>query len=72
MADVLIRNLPDETLVRLDSAAAKAGMSRAAFLRDQLDKIANPLAQVTMDDLRRSAGLAKGVLDEEVMRGAWS
>lgn len=30
------------------------------------------LAHVTMDDLRRSAELAKGVLDDDVMRGAWS
>lgn len=35
---------------------------------DQLSR----LAHVTMDDLRRSAELAKGVLDDDVMRGAWS
>lgn len=71
MADVLIRNVSAETLERIDNAAARAGLSRAAYLRRQLDAIASPLASVTMDDLRRSAELAKGVLDEDRMRGAW-
>ncbi|MFT4293806.1 MAG: antitoxin [Micropruina sp.] len=71
MADVLIRNVSADTLQRIDSAAAQEGLSRTAYLRRQLDAIANPLAQVTMDDLRRSAELARGVLDEDVMRGAW-
>lgn len=71
MADILIRNVPAETLERIDSAAAQEGLSRTAYLRRQLDAIANPLARVTMDDLRRSAELARGVLDEERMRGAW-
>ena len=71
MADVLIRNVSAETLARIDSAAAQEGLSRTAYLRRQLDAIANPLARVTMDDLRRSAELARGVLDDDRMRGAW-
>lgn len=71
MADVLIRNVSAETLERIDSAAAQEGLSRTAYLRRQLDAIANPLARVTMDDLRRSAELARGVLDDDRMRGAW-
>lgn len=71
MADVLIRNVSAETLERIDSAAAQEGLSRTAYLRRQLDAIANPLARVTMDDLRRSAELARGVLDDDRVRGAW-
>ena len=71
MADVLIRIVSVETLERIDSAAAQEGLSRTAYLRRQLDAIANPLARVTMDDLRRSAELARGVLDDDRMRGAW-
>ncbi len=71
MVDVLIRNVSAETLERIDSAAAQEGLSRTAYLRRQLDAIANPLARVTMDDLRRSAELARGVLDDDRMRGAW-
>ena len=64
-------NVSAETLERIDSAAAQEGLSRTAYLRRQLDAIANPLARVTMDDLRRSAELARGVLDDDRMRGAW-
>ena len=71
MVDVLIRNVSAETLERIDSAAAQEGLSRTAYLRRQLDAIANPLARVTMDDLRRSAELARGVLDDDRVRGAW-
>ena len=46
MADVLIRNVSAETLNRIDCAAARAGLSRAAYLREQLDRIASPLVLV--------------------------
>lgn len=72
MADVLIRNIDPAILDRIDSDAARAGLSRNAYLREQLDRIAHPRGQVSMDDLRRSAELARGVLDEDLMRQAWS
>lgn len=71
VADLPIHSVPTETLERIDSAAAQKVLSGVADLRRPLDAIANPLARVTMDDLRRSAELARGVLDDERMRGAW-
>nr|NLD41653.1 hypothetical protein [Actinomycetales bacterium] len=71
MADLLIRNVSPETLKKIDAAAEQQGLSRAAFLRQQLDAIANPLSRVTMAELKRSARLAEGALDEDLMRGAW-
>ncbi len=71
MTDVLIRNVSPETLDRIDQDAAAAGLSRSAYLRHQLDQLAGPLFRVTMEDLRRSTALARGVLDDDLMRGAW-
>lgn len=71
MPDILIRNVDSATLDRIDSDAARAGMSRNAYLRQQLDRIAHPLGRVSMDDLQRSADLARGVLDDDLMREAW-
>ena len=71
VADLPIHRVPTETLERIDSAAAQKVLSGAADMRRPLDPIANPLARVTMDDLRRSAELAQGVLDDQRMRDAW-
>ena len=71
MTDVLIRNVDEATLERIDIAAEREGLSRNEFLRRQLDVMMRPDVELTMDDLRRSVELASGALDDELMRQAW-
>jgi hypothetical protein len=73
MTDVLIRNVPDEDLARIDEQAARVGLSRGEYLRRQIAQTAarNPVT-VTVEDLRRSTELTKDLLDDDVMRDAWS
>ncbi len=40
MSNVLIRNVPDETIYELDRLATRAGMSREGYLRQQLQALA--------------------------------
>ncbi len=77
MADILIRDVPEETLAELDAAAARAGVSRVEYLRRTLaaeaDRVAGGVRQpLTRDDWRQLHVLAADLADEEVMRGAWS
>lgn len=77
MADILIRDVPDETLAELDAAAARAGVSRAEYLRRTLAAEADRVASgsrspLTRDDWRQLHALTADLADEEVMRGAWS
>ena len=74
MTDVLIRNVPDEDLARIDEQASRLGLSRGEYLRREIARVAvrSSGATVTVDDLRRAAELSKGLLDEDLMRDAWS
>lgn len=71
MSDILIRDVDPITLRRIDYEAARAGVSRSAYLRAALDKLAASLDNVSMEDLRDSAALAQGVLDTDLMQQAW-
>jgi plasmid stability protein len=73
MTDVLIRNVPDDQLARLDAHAARLGLSRGEYLRRQIAQdAARGTESVTVDDLARAGELSKDLLDEQVMRDAWS
>lgn len=68
MTDVLIRNISDETLSRVDAMARRAGLSRAEYLRRTIDReAARSDESATIDDLRKFDLLA----DERHMSGAW-
>lgn len=69
MTDVLIRNVPDADLSRIDGHAARLGLSRGEYLRRSIAQDARrDRSPVTVDDFDKFASLA----DEETMRGAWS
>jgi len=55
MPDVLIRNVPAEHLALLDEHAARYGISRAEYLRRQLQQEARNWPSVDSTALRRSA-----------------
>ena len=73
MADVLIRDVPDEVLAVVDRRAAALGLSRSEYLRRQLSQeAARSEVAVTRADLQRLSELARDVEDPEIMRQAWS
>jgi hypothetical protein len=75
MTDVLIRNVPDADLRRIDAKAKKMGLGRAEFLRRQIAQVAaqGPDGDdLTLDDFTRFAELASDMLDPDFERRAWS
>jgi hypothetical protein len=75
MTDVLIRNVPEDDLRRIDEKAAKLGLSRTDYLRRQIAEDARrttPDRALTMDDFAQFADLAADLKDENLMRDAWS
>ncbi len=72
MVDVLIRDLPPETVAAIDAEAKRLGLSRNEYLRRRLAQDARlPGSRVTREDFARLADLASDLLDPEVMRDAW-
>ena len=61
MTDVLIRNVPEDDLARIDEQASRLGLSRGEFLRRQISQTAARASgrKVTLEDLRRAAARAK-------------
>lgn len=75
MTDVLIRNVPDEDLRRVDEKAARQGLSRNDYLKRAIAQEASrgePTGRLTLDDLRSHAEATADLLDEDVMRQAWA
>jgi hypothetical protein len=71
--DVLIRNVPDDALARIDEQAARLGLSRGEYLRRQITQLgARRGGAVGREDFERLAHLAADLLDDDVMRDAWS
>jgi plasmid stability protein len=72
MPDILIRDVPEATVVEIDKRASQHGISRSEFLRRWLDQGIRPAESVTVDDLCRLSRLASDLADPDVMRKAWS
>lgn len=73
MPNVLIRDIPQEDLEQLDEQARRAGLSRADFLRRQLQQQARRRsAPVAVEDLEVLTQLLQDLGDDEVMSDAWS
>lgn len=73
MADILVRNLNDAVVERIDQKAAIAGLSRAEFLRRTIEQEANrDSAVVDVAHLDRFAALTIDLGDPDVMDRAWS
>jgi len=72
MPDILIRDVPEATVVEIDKRASQHGISRNEFLRRWLDQGIRPTEPVTVDDLCRLSRLASDLADPDVMRKAWS
>jgi plasmid stability protein len=73
MANILIRDIPDEVIAAIDARARRVGLSRTEYLRRTLDRERVGCSEpVTVDHLERVTSLAADLDDPEVMSGAWS
>ncbi|MGH3501384.1 MAG: type II toxin-antitoxin system VapB family antitoxin [Nocardioidaceae bacterium] len=73
MTDVLIRGVHEDDLARIDERAARLGLSRGEYLRRRITQDASrEEGHLTVADLRRAAALSQDLLDQDVMRDAWS
>lgn len=72
MADVLIRDLPDDVIAAIDAWAARLGLARNEYLRRVLGQLARRgESAVKADDLRRFADTFGDLSDPDVMGNAW-
>jgi hypothetical protein len=72
MADILVRDVPEEVLAEVDAHAARLGLSRVEYIRRRLAADAATSGEaVSVADLRSFAEAAKGLTDPQVMGAAW-
>ncbi|WP_117212996.1 hypothetical protein [Allorhizocola rhizosphaerae] len=73
MPNILVRDLSQEAVDRIDSAAANLGLSRNEYLRRKLEEGASPAGErtITDEDWRRSAEVFADLADPTVMEAAW-
>ena len=72
MADVLVRDVPEEVLAALDAQAARLGLSRTEYLRRRLAQDAALLpGAVSVNDLASFAERFGDLKDPDIMSGAW-
>jgi hypothetical protein len=72
MADVLVRDVPEEVLAGVDAHAARLGLSRVEYIRRRLAADAATSGEaVSVADLRSFAEAAEDLTDPQVMGAAW-
>jgi hypothetical protein len=73
MPNILIRELSQEALDRIDAAAANLGLSRNEYLRRKFEEGISPAGErtVTAEDWQRSAEVFGDLADPTVMEAAW-
>ncbi len=73
MPNILIRDLSQEAVDRIDAMAANLGLSRNEYLRRKFEEGTGPTGErtVTADDWQRSAEVFADLADPAVMEAAW-
>lgn len=71
MADVLIRDVPDDVVAALDAHAGRLGLSRSEYVRRRLAQDAVVDSPVSVGDLARFADVFGDLADPAVMAQAW-
>ena len=73
MADILIRDVPEDVLAAIDAKARRTGLSRTEYIRRTLTRERNDTTpDVSVEDLREFAQTFADLDDPDVMRRAWS
>ncbi len=72
MADILIRDVPDDVVAAIDAKAQRVGLSRTEYLRRALARErSSRVDEVTVDDLVQFARTFADLDNPEVMDRAW-
>jgi len=72
MADVLVRDVPEDVLAGVDAHAAQLGLSRVEYIRRRLAAdAATSTDAVTAADLRSFAEATRDLADPQAMGAAW-
>ncbi len=71
MADILIRDVPDEVAAAIDADASRLGLSRSEYLRRSLARMSARPRAVEVEDLARFGQTFADLTDDSVMRDAW-
>jgi len=71
MTDVLIRNIPEQTLKRIDEIAHKQRLSRSEFLRREIGHIAADAGSATGIDWDRFSKAHQDLGNTKIMEQAW-
>lgn len=72
MADILIRDVPDEVLAAIDAKAKRVGLSRTEYLRRALERERTQAnGPVDIDQLAKVAALTRDLDDPDIMSNAW-
>ncbi|HSV67282.1 MAG TPA: ribbon-helix-helix protein, CopG family [Mycobacteriales bacterium] len=72
MADVLIRDVPDNVVAALDAHAGRLGLSRSEYVRRRLTQdAAASSSPVSIGDLARFADVFDDLADPDVTTQAW-
>jgi hypothetical protein len=73
MPNILIRDLSQEAVDRIDVAASNLGLSRNEYLRRKFEEGTGPTGErtVTAEDWQRSAEVFADLADPTVMDAAW-
>jgi hypothetical protein len=74
MPNILIRDLSQEAIDRIDATAADLGLSRNEYLRRKFEEGTSPaggVRTVTAEDWQRSAEVFADLADPSVMEAAW-
>jgi len=73
MPNILIRDLSQEAVDRIDAVAADLGLSRNEYLRRNFERGLTPPVEytITPEDWRQSAETFADLADPDVMDSAW-
>lgn len=73
MADILIRDLPEDVLAAIDAKARRVGLSRTEYIRRALSREADDTtSDVRVADFLQFSQTFADLDDPDVMRRAWS
>jgi hypothetical protein len=73
VADLLIRDVPDDVVAAIDLKAQRVGLSRTEYVRRALARERGESSgEVTVTDLKRFASTFADLDDADVIRRAWT
>jgi hypothetical protein len=73
VADILIRDLPEDVLAAIDAKARRVGLSRTEYIRRALSREADDTtSDVRVADFLQFSQTFADLDDPDVMRRAWS